>query len=492
MPGSAWLRTAFPALICLVAVLWLVWGYLRLSVILKGALTVLSVIAALLRIDRHDRRRFPASRQAEVGIYPPANFSGPVLLVCGDISDDLFIKSACRTTARGCYLRVGPAERLSAFAGRLLARDPRMAGQLVVMCRCLPYLFHAMDMLRQVAMDELSKADRLCPAISPFVVALRVGAVRTTARAVWPQWLFRHSRLLPSMATAPHPSPWHFADPVLPLFASDFMPLQDSKTGCRVVMALMLCALAGIGLSVMHNQSLILRIGADLQRWQVIPTTDYVHKAQSLLALRRDALLLERWRRQGEPQRYGLGLYPGERLWSSVQQAIDSHAPLPRPKARSFNTPKRGAAPEIVRLDGMSLFDSGKSVLKTGSTGTLMASLAGIKARPGWLIVVAGHTDNTGSPALNQTLSMKRAEAVRDWLRDAGAIPESCFAARGHGASRPIAGNDTAKGRAANRRVEISLVPQANACQIPGNTLAPSQDDGKSHHKGERVSRNVE
>ncbi len=141
--------------------------------------------------------------------------------------------------------------------------------------------------------------------------------------------------------------------------------------------------------------------------------------------------------------------------------------------------------PQTVRLDSMSLFDSGKYDLKPGSTKMLINSLVGVKARPGWLIVVSGHTDNTGNPQLNQTLSQKRAEAVRDWMRDTGDVPESCFAVQGYGESRPVATNDTPEGRTLNRRVEISLVPQANACQIPGKYPASSQDDGASQHNGE-------
>lgn len=133
----------------------------------------------------------------------------------------------------------------------------------------------------------------------------------------------------------------------------------------------------------------------------------------------------------------------------------------------------------------MSLFDTGKWALKPDTTKLLVNSLVGIKAKPGWLIVIAGHTDSTGDDPSNQVLSLKRAESVRNWMRDTGDVPESCFAVQGYGESRPVATNDTAEGRALNRRVEISLVPQANACQLPGNTPAPSQDDGVSKNEME-------
>ena len=141
--------------------------------------------------------------------------------------------------------------------------------------------------------------------------------------------------------------------------------------------------------------------------------------------------------------------------------------------------------PKIIRLDSMSLFDTGKWVLKPGTTKLLVNSLVGIKAKPGWLIVVAGHTDSTGDDPSNQVLSLKRAESVRDWMRDTGDVPESCFAVQGYGESRPVATNDTTEGRALNRRVEISLVPQANACQQPDITPAPLEDDGVSKNEME-------
>jgi hypothetical protein len=75
-------------------------------------------------------------------------------------------------------------------------------------------------------------------------------------------------------------------------------------------------------------------------------------------------------------------------------------------------------------------------------------------------------------------------ESVRDWMRDTGDVPESCFAVQGYGESRPVATNDTPEGRALNRRVEISLVPQATPVRYR-QTPASSQDDGASLHNGE-------
>jgi outer membrane protein OmpA-like peptidoglycan-associated protein len=133
----------------------------------------------------------------------------------------------------------------------------------------------------------------------------------------------------------------------------------------------------------------------------------------------------------------------------------------------------------------MSLFESGQSELKTGSTKVLVNSLMGIRAKAGWLIVVSGHTDNTSSDLLNQALSLKRAESVRNWMHDTGDVPESCFAVQGYGVSRPVVTNCTAEGRVLNRRLEISLIPQADACQVPGATNALSQDDDVTQHEME-------
>lgn len=336
----------------------------------------------------------------------------------------------------------------------------------------LPVLSQAFSFIREMILDELEKTDRLLPAVRPFAVTLRLGAANLVLQSVWANWLYRRTCLhFPRIAGQSDPGS-RFPDAVLPLLAPFASPVQGGQRTRRVVLLMWACALAALGFSALNNRELIRQVGADLQRWSAIPMDHYMPKAQSLAALKQDALLLERWQRQGEPMRYSLGYYPGQRLWLALQQAIDTYVPPPAPKA----TP----VPKIVRLDSISLFDSGKATLKDGSTKVLVNALVGIKAKPGWLIVVSGHTDDTGSVSLNQTLSLQRAEAVRHWMRDTGDVPESCFAVQGYGDSRPIASNDTPDGRAQNRRVEISLVPQADACRLPDTTTSLDESDAST------------
>lgn len=324
----------------------------------------------------------------------------------------------------------------------------------------LPAISQAFSFIRKTLTDELEKPDRLTPPERAFSVVMRLGTVLPEAQSVWSDWLYSRTCLQFSRKPGQTAPASLFPDAVLPLLAPFASTVQGGHRTRRLILLMWLCALTALGISALNNRDLIRQVSADLQRWNAIPMNHYRPKAESLAALKQDALLLERWQRQGEPLRYSLGYYPGQRLWLALQQAIDTWTPPPAPKPKPV--------PKIVRLDSMSLFDSGKSVLKQGSTKMLVSSLVGIKARPGWLIVVSGHTDNTGSVQLNQTLSLQRAEAVRNWMRDTGDVPESCFAVQGYGDSRPIASNDTPDGRAHNRRVEISLVPQADACRLPG------------------------
>jgi len=99
-------------------------------------------------------------------------------------------------------------------------------------------------------------------------------------------------------------------------------------------------------------------------------------------------------------------------------------------------------------------FDLGESQLRAESQATLQEAHAALEAQPELNLIIEGHTDATGSAAANRELSERRAQAVKTWLVDHGIGPER-LQARGHGDNDPVASNDTAQGRALNRRVEL-------------------------------------
>ena len=79
---------------------------------------------------------------------------------------------------------------------------------------------------------------------------------------------------------------------------------------------------------------------------------------------------------------------------------------------------------------------------------------SGLVANPNTTVRIIGHTDASGTDAINNPLSMERAASTRDYLVARG-VPISRIAIDGVGSRQPVASNDTAAGRAQNRRVEI-------------------------------------
>jgi outer membrane protein OmpA-like peptidoglycan-associated protein len=110
----------------------------------------------------------------------------------------------------------------------------------------------------------------------------------------------------------------------------------------------------------------------------------------------------------------------------------------------------------IVTLNGGILFDTGKTALKPGAKSTLSKIAKQLQTDPSLKIAVEGHTDNVGGTAMNQSLSEKRANAVRDYLVSAG-ISGDHITADGKGEESPIATNKTTAGRQQNRRVELVI-----------------------------------
>jgi len=203
-----------------------------------------------------------------------------------------------------------------------------------------------------------------------------------------------------------------------------------------------------------NNETLLARMGANLGRYSMIPAAHDLARRDALQALVNDRDQLDRYARTGVPLPFSFGMYRGAQLIPALDQAIASYVPPSPP-------------PAVVTLNSMSLFDSGRAQLKDGSTRVMVDALEMIKAHPDKRILVAGYTDNVGRPDSNLTLSTARAEAVREWLIEASGISATQFAIQGYGDTRPIASNDTDEGRAKNRRVEITLVPDAAPLHEP-------------------------
>ncbi|MBN2986414.1 flagellar motor protein MotB [Pseudomonas fluorescens] len=289
--------------------------------------------------------------------------------------------------------------------------------------------------------------------------------------SLWQQWLRSRVAVVdnrPVVMDAVLP----FPDPVLSLLPLG--PLRSPVHRASVI-ALWLFAVAGVvalASSAWQNTLLVRQVSDDLRRYAAIPQPtqreqrQFLWREDAVTILRQDAQRLDAYYRHGVPLAFGLGLYRGERLRAPLLAVLAAHVepPSATPPTRNFNP---------VRLDSLSLFATGSAQLKPGSTKILINALVDIKAQPGWLIVIAGHTDATGDPQNNLRLSRARAAAVHAWMQQMGGIPDSCFAVQGFGASQPIARNDTEAGRAANRRVDIRLVPEAGACAL--STAGPDR-----------------
>ncbi|MDE2095308.1 MAG: OmpA family protein [Burkholderiales bacterium] len=128
-------------------------------------------------------------------------------------------------------------------------------------------------------------------------------------------------------------------------------------------------------------------------------------------------------------------------------------APAPAPAP----APKPAPVSEKVTFAADAFFDFNKSTLKPegkAKLDDLVNKMSGINLE---VIIAVGHTDSIGSDAYNQKLSVRRADAVKDYLVSKG-IEKNRVYTEGKGKKQPIADNRTAEGRAKNRRVEIEVV----------------------------------
>ena len=134
-------------------------------------------------------------------------------------------------------------------------------------------------------------------------------------------------------------------------------------------------------------------------------------------------------------------------------------APPPAPVAPPPPPPPAVVAPvsEKVTFAADAFFDFDKSVLKPegkAKLDDLVGKMGGINLE---VIIAVGHTDAIGGDSYNQKLSVKRSEAVKNYLVSKG-VEKNRVYTEGKGEKQPVADNKTTEGRAKNRRVEIEVV----------------------------------
>jgi outer membrane protein OmpA-like peptidoglycan-associated protein len=145
----------------------------------------------------------------------------------------------------------------------------------------------------------------------------------------------------------------------------------------------------------------------------------------------------------------------GGNVWSKNMQE----------KQRAMEQSTQGTGIEVTRTPDDQLkiaipsdisFGVGSAAIEPRLRPVLDAFAQGLATDPNLLVRVVGHTDSTGSDAINDPLSQKRAESVRHYLEDRG-IGAARIETAGRGSREPLASNDSTEGRAKNRRVEIFL-----------------------------------
>jgi len=101
-------------------------------------------------------------------------------------------------------------------------------------------------------------------------------------------------------------------------------------------------------------------------------------------------------------------------------------------------------------------FPVGSAAIQPQLRGVLDSFAHSLQGDPRAEVTIIGHTDNTGNPAINNPLSLERAQSVRDYLSTRG-VSASRIQTAGRGDREPVASNATETGRAQNRRVEIFI-----------------------------------
>ena len=110
-----------------------------------------------------------------------------------------------------------------------------------------------------------------------------------------------------------------------------------------------------------------------------------------------------------------------------------------------------------VTFDSGILFATNKADLNAASKSSLQQFANVLKQNSDCDVAIIGHTDNTGSDAINNPLSVNRATSVSNYLKSLGVSASQIKSVEGQGSTNPVADNSTAEGRKQNRRVEVYM-----------------------------------
>ena len=146
---------------------------------------------------------------------------------------------------------------------------------------------------------------------------------------------------------------------------------------------------------------------------------------------------------------------------TGIELMVQQSPPAPPPPPAAAPPPPPPAAAPMKKkivLRGVN-FDFDKSNIRPDAVPILEQACKTLKEEPSIDVSCQGHTDSVGTEAYNQGLSERRANSVRNWLIKCG-IPASRLTSKGFGEANPVASNDTAEGRAQNRRTELVVTNQ--------------------------------
>lgn len=160
----------------------------------------------------------------------------------------------------------------------------------------------------------------------------------------------------------------------------------------------------------------------------------------------------------------GIGAIVGGAAGTIIGNRMDKQAAeLEQIEGAQVEKVNEGEAIKVTFESGI-LFATNSSTLNSASRASLDKFATSLINNPDTDVEIYGHTDSTGSDAINNPLSVRRAESVYNYLNSKG-VSGQRMSYEGFGSSQPIADNSTAAGRSENRRVEVFILPNAKMIQ---------------------------